>query len=152
MRKTRIRVRCFPGLFAALLAGACLLACVRTSPEQALRERVDLLQRDIDGRRADAVADALAEDFIGNDGMDRRQARRMAAALFLRYRDVRVRFGPLQVQMHGDTRAAVRFTAAATGGSGGLLPQDVQVFDVTTGWRSESGEWRMASAEWAPKL
>lgn len=152
MRMKAIWNRFFVVVFVGVLVGAGLTACARTPPEQALRERVDLLQRDIDARRADAIAEALAEDFVGNGGMDRRQARRMAAALFLRYRDVGVRFGPLQVRMHGDVRATVRFTAAASGGSGGLLPQDAQVYEVTTGWRSDDDEWLMTSAEWEPKL
>lgn len=147
-----IRTWYFAAALPVLLLGAGPTACTHTPPEQALRERVDLLQRDIQARRTDAVAEALAADFVGNDGMDRRQARRTAAALFLRYRDVGVRFGPLQVQMHGDTRASVRFTAVATGGSGGPLPQDAQVFDVTTGWRSTDGEWLVTSAEWTPRL
>lgn len=140
-------------LLCALLAAVFLLtACARTPPEQALRERLDVLQRDIDARKADAVASVLAEDFVGNDGVDRREARRIAAGLFLRYRDVGVRFGPLQVEMRGERHATVRFSAAASGGRGGLLPQDAQVYAVTTGWRLDGDDWWMTSAEWEPRL
>ena len=111
-----------------------------------------MLQRDIDARKADAVASALAEDFVGNDGLDRREARRMAAALFVRYRDVGVRFGPLQVEMRGERHATVRFTAIASGGRGGLLPEDGQVYEVASGWRMDDGDWSMTSAEWSPRL
>ncbi len=139
-------------LLLAVLSFGVLAGCARTPPEQALRERIELLQRNIDAREADELASALAEDFVGNQGMDRREARRMAAGVFLRYRDVGATFGPLQVQMQGDTHATVTFTVAATGGAGGLLPSDAQVYDVTTGWRSGDDGWQMTSAVWTPRL
>lgn len=135
----------------SLLFWVGLAGCGRPPPEQALRERIDLLQRDINARRADAIADVLAEDFVGNDGMDRRQARRTAAALFLRYRKVGARFGPLRVEMRGDGRATVRFTAVLTGGEG-ILPDEGQLYEVTSGWRLDDGDWRLVSAEWAGRL
>lgn len=139
-------------LLAGMLAAAGLAACSRTPPEQALRERIELLQRNIDARDAGEVASALAEDFVGNQGMDRREAQRTATGLFLRYRDVGATFGPLQVQMQGDTHATVKFTVAATGGAGGMLPSDAQVYDVTTGWRSGDDGWQMTSADWTPRF
>jgi len=137
---------------AAMLVAVAFCACARTPPEQALRERIDLLQRNIEAREANDVADALADDFVGNQGMDRREARRMAAGVFLRYRRVGATFGPLQVRMHGDTRATVSFTIAATGGSGGVLPGDAQLYDVTTGWRDSGDGWQMTSAEWEARM
>lgn len=142
-------------LLAALAGAAAWVAfasgCARPSPEQALRERMDQLQSAIDARDAGAVEDVLAEDFVGNAGLDRRGARRLAAATFLRYREVGVRFGPVEVELHGE-RATARFTAVATGGSGGLLPERGQLYDVTTGWRREGDDWRITSADWKPKL
>lgn len=139
-------------LIAGLLAACLSIGCARTPPEQALREQLQLLQRNIEERDASAIAEVLAEDFAGNDGMDRRDTQRMATGLFLRYRDVGASFGPLQVRMHGDTRATVAFTVAATGGAGGPLPSDAQVYEVTTGWRDDGDGWRMTSAAWSPRL
>lgn len=139
-------------MIAAALVAVAFSGCARTPPEQALREEIELLQRNIEARDAAAIGDALAEDFIGNEGLDRRGAQRMAAGTFLRYRSVGAAFGPLQVRMHGDTRATVTFTLAATGGGGGMLPSDAQVYDVSTGWRDSGDGWRMTSAQWSPRL
>lgn len=135
----------------ALAIVGCACACARTPPEQALRDTIAQLQRDIGARDADAVTSVLAEDFVGNEGMDRRGARQLAAGTFLRYREVGAKLGPLQVEMRGDRHATVRFTAAISGGAG-LVPQDGQVYQVITGWRLVDGDWMLTSADWTPAL
>lgn len=139
---------------AMLLALVLLLcsACSRTPSEQALRLRIDAIQAAIEARDAGDVQALLAEDFIGNEGLDRRGARQLAAAVFLRRRDVAARFGPVDIDMRGPGDAIARFTVVATGGSGGLLPESGQVFDVETGWRDVDGEWRLLTARWKPRL
>jgi hypothetical protein len=135
----------------ALAIVGCACACARTPPEQALRDTIAQLQRDVGARDADAVTSVLAEDFVGNEGMDRRGARQLAAGTFLRYREVGAKLGPLQVEMRGDRHATVRFTAAISGGAG-LVPQEGQVYQVATGWRLVDGDWMLTSADWTPAL
>lgn len=137
-------------LLTLALLGAS--ACTRTSPEQAVRMQVEAVQAAIEARDAGDMQALLAEDFIGNDGLDRRGARQLAVATFLRHRDIGARFGPVQVDMRGQGDATARFTVLATGGSGGLLPASGQVFDVETGWREVDGEWRLLTARWTPRL
>ena len=137
-------------LFAALVAASLLLAagCAKQAPEAAVRAQVQALQGAIDARDAGAVHALLTDDFIGNDGLDKRGARQLAAGVFLRYRDVGARLGPVEVELRGDADAIARFTVLATGGSGGLLPERGQVYAVQTGWRRVDGEWRLRSAQW----
>lgn len=150
------RTRNFLRLMAASVAGAVLLAegtaCSRESPEHAVRLQVEAMHAAIEARDAGDVHALLAEDFIGNDGLDRRGARQLAAAIFLRHRDVAARFGPVQVELRGEGDAIARFTVLATGGSGGLLPDNGQLFDVETGWRLVDGEWRLLNANWRARL
>lgn len=137
-------------LFAALVAASLLLAggCAKQAPEAAVRAQVQALQGAIDARDAGAVHALLADDFIGNDGLDKRGARQLAAGVFLRYRDVGARLGPVEVELRGDADAIARFSVLATGGSGGLLPERGQVYAVQIGWRRVDGEWRLRSAQW----
>ena len=125
--------------------------CARTPPEQALRETVSGLQAAIEARDAVAVHALLADDFIGPEGLDRNGARRLAQAMFLRYRGVGATIGPLEIVMQ-DQHARVRFDAVVTGGSGALLPESGQAYAVETGWRMEGGEWRLVNAQWGAKL
>lgn len=138
-------------VLASLVSLLLLAACTRGDPETALRATVADLQAALEERDAAAMQQHLADDFIGNQGLDRDGARRMAAAYVLRHRDVGVSTGPLEVAL-ADAHATVRFTAMLRGGSGRLLPDAAQVYDVETGWRLDDGEWKLASARWTPAL
>ena len=147
-RNDGMRTRFQAGGAALLAAAVMLAACSRTPPEEALRARVAGLEAAVDARDAGALRDFLADDFIGPGGMDDTGARRLAQGMFLRYRDIGTQLGPLAVELQ-DRHATVRFDAVVTGGAGTLLPQSGQVYDVTTAWRLEDGEWRLVSAEWS---
>lgn len=141
------RGACGGVLFVALLAGG-LASCQRSPPEQQLREAVGELQLAVESRNAGAIEDRLAADFIGPGGLDGKGARRMAQVMFLRHRDVGVALGPLQLQMQQE-HATVEFTAALTGGRGGLLPESGRIYNVRTGWRLRDNEWQLTSAQWS---
>ena len=132
----------------ALLA----VACSRASPEQAVRAQVAALQAAIDARDAGEVEALLAADFVGNDGIDRRGAKQLAAAVFLRHRDVAAKLGPVSVELRGETDAIATFSVLATGSSGGLLPEQGQVYQFQTGWRLVDGEWKLLNASWTPNI
>ena len=142
----------FPSIGRLACIGLVLVvsACSRSDPEQAVRAQVEALQQAIDARDAGAVEDLLAEDFIGNEGMDRRGAKQLAAAVFLRHREIGARLGPVTVELRGEREAIARFSVLATGGSGGLLPEQGQVYQVQTGWRLQDGDWKLLNASWTP--
>ena len=135
-----------------LVVAIAFSGCERETPEQAVRKQLVAMQGAIDARDAGAVEDLLAEDFVGNEGMDRRGARQMAAAVFLRHRDIRARLGPVEIELRGTRDAVASFNVLATGGSGGWLPERGQVYRVETGWRLVDGEWKLLTAAWTPNF
>ena len=137
----------FPIVMALAIA---LAACTRTPPEDKLRATIAGMQDAIGKRDVSALRDAMAGDFIGPDGLDRDGARRIAQVMFLRYREVGVVLGPLDVELAAQ-HATVRFSATLTGGAG-MLPDSGQIYDVETGWRLEDGEWRLVNANWKSRL
>ncbi|WP_417473255.1 nuclear transport factor 2 family protein [Luteimonas mephitis] len=133
------------GIVLAMLALAT--GCRRESAEQALRQEVAAFQAAIESRDAGGMAAFLAADFVGNDGLDRDGARRLAALYFMRNARIGITSGPLDIQLQDD-HATVRTTVVLTGGSGGLLPETGRAHAVTSGWRRERGQWRMTSLSW----
>ena len=136
----------------AVITALLVAGCGKDDPEQAVRLQVEAMQAAIDARDAGDVEDLLARDFVGNDGMDRRAIRQLAAGVFLRHREVAAKVGPVSVELRGKSDAIARFSVLATGGSGGFLPQSGQVYQVETGWRLVDGEWKLLSANWTPNL
>jgi ketosteroid isomerase-like protein len=133
-----------------LLGGIALAGCKREAPEQALRDTIAAMQAAAEARDTDALFEPIAEDFAASEGMDRQAFRRYVTVMSLRNARVSVSLGPIDVKLFGD-RATADFTAAVSGGAG-LLPENAQVYDVSTGWRLADGEWRLISAKWTPKL
>jgi len=136
-----------------LLVAVVLVAsgCARTPSEEALRETLGALQQALEDRDAATFEDLLADDFVGPDGLDRQGARRIATMSWMQHRRIGTTLGALDVKVK-DRHGTVRFAAALTGGSGNLLPDSAQVYDVETGWRFDDGGWRMTSATWQPKF
>lgn len=134
-------------LLLSLVMVVTASGCRREPPEAALRKTIAELQGAIDARDAGDVAALLSDDFVGPGGMDRDATRRYAAVVLMRHQAISTTIGPLDIALQDD-HARVRFTAALTGGDGGLLPDAARVREVDTGWRLESGEWRLLSATW----
>jgi len=134
-----------------LLIAALAPACTRSDPEAALRARMAGLASAIEAADPAAVQQFLAVDFIGNDGLDRNGARRLALGYRLRHRDIGLTVGPADVQM-APGHATVQCKVVLRGGSGGALPDNAGIYDVESGWRLESGEWMLVSARWRPAI
>ena len=138
------------GAIGALLLAGALCGCSRTPPEEALRQTIAGLEQAAEKRDAGALKSTLAEDFIGPGGMDRQGLVGMAQAVYLQHQGISANLGPLDIDLRGQG-ATVRFTAAVTGGKG-LLPDSGQVYDVSTDWRLEDGEWRLVRADWKERM
>jgi hypothetical protein len=134
----------------ALLCADLLGGCRAPPPEQALRDTIAAMETAAEDNDSDALFASFAEDFTASEGMDRRAFRQYVTLLRLRNAHLSVTLGPIDVKLFGD-RATADFTCALAGGAG-LLPSNAQVYDVSTGWRMEGGEWKLISAKWAPKL
>ena len=137
----------------ALVATVCLLlsACRSTPPEVALRKTIADMQAAAEQHKTSKFMDSVAEDFGGPQGMTRKDLQRFLIGISMQNRDVGTTIGPLDIKIIGE-RATVTFTLGASGGSGGLLPDRAQVYQVETGWRMESGDWKLISANWKEKL
>ncbi len=98
-----------------------LLGCTRAAPEQRLRATLEQMHQAIEARQIGDAMALVAEDFVGENGLDAAGLRRLMQVQMLGNQQVGVTMGPVDVVLRGDT-ATVRFTALLTGGSGRSLP------------------------------
>lgn len=124
-----------------------LVACAQAPADRRLREAMKGLQASIEAREVNPAMARIAEDFIGNDGLDRGGVRNLLRLQMLRHQSLGLTLGPFDIEVHG-RRATVRFTAVATGGTGALIPESARVWNVETGWREDDGDWLLISAQW----
>ncbi|MCH8542554.1 MAG: nuclear transport factor 2 family protein [Alcanivorax sp.] len=137
--------------FTALLLCALVLAgCSKTPPEEAIEAAIREMAEAVSERRASPVNARLSDDFVleqygGQSVMDRSDTRRMMAGLLLRYQDIRVVITNVSVtpDTQRDDLAQASFNALVTGGHGGLLPAQGQLFRVSTDWRLDGSDWQV---------
>lgn len=135
---------------ALLLLLAALAGCERAAPEQRLREQLAEMQAALSERPTEFI-EGVSEEFSGNGGMDRAAVHNLLRVQLLANQRIGAKLGPVEVEMHGQ-QATVHFTAVLTGGSGRMLPDRMQAYRVTSGWREEDGQWRIYYAQWEPQL
>ncbi|MCL1498840.1 hypothetical protein A7D16_05970 [Xanthomonas nasturtii] len=132
--------------------GFCVLAllgCTRAAPEQRLRATLEQMHQAIEAREIGDAMAPVADDFVGENGLDAAGLRRLMQLQMLGNQQIGVTMGPVEVELRGET-ATLRFTALLTGGSGRWVPDQAQTYQVTTGWRLRDGDWQLYHAQWAP--
>lgn len=132
---------------AALVLLLALCGCSRPPPEERLRSTLAQMQKALESREPARFMEHVAEDFVGNAGLDRDALQQMVRAQVLLNRDIGLTLGPVEVEM-GEGLATASFPALVAGGSGRLLPERGGAWQVTTGWRDEDGHWRLQYARW----
>lgn len=137
--------------WACALLFALLAGCAGEPAEQRLRATLDAMeQAAVERRPADFMAH-VAEDFVGNGNIDRAAMHNLLRAQLVRNASISATRGPTEVRLQGE-RAVVKFKLVVTGGSGGLLPERAQGYDIVSGWRERDGEWELFSVEWKEAL
>ncbi|AZR27429.1 hypothetical protein NX80_014215 [Xanthomonas vasicola pv. arecae] len=126
-----------------------LLGCTRAAPEQQLRATLEQMHQAIEACEIGTAMAPVAEDFVGENGLDAAGLRRLVQAQMLGNAQIGVTMGPVDVALRGDT-ATVQFTALFTGGNGRWVPDQAQTYQVTTGWRLQGSDWQLYHAQWAP--
>ncbi|MBV6815206.1 hypothetical protein [Xanthomonas campestris] len=126
-----------------------LLGCTRAAPEQRLRATLEQMHQAIEARQIGDAMAPVAEDFVGENGLDAAGLRRLMQVQMLDNQQVGVTMGPVDVALRGDT-ATVRFAALLTGGNGRWVPDQAQTYQVTTGWRLQGSDWQLYHAQWVP--
>lgn len=135
-------------LLALGMQATGLSGCRSTPAEEQVRQAIAAVSSAAEAGSASAVTAPLSEDFDGNAGeLDRRRLASMIRLLNLRGEHVGVTVGPVSIEPRGE-RLVASFTVSLTSGGGRLLPDQLGLYQVTSGWRREDGDWRCYTASW----
>jgi len=136
-------------VLAWLLLLAGMVACSRTPDDAAIRAAIDAAVAGAEARRPADVLAVVADDFIGNDGVDRDGLHDLLRAHMVVAGALGVHIpGRIDVELQGD-RAVARFGAVMTDSSGRWIPDRIRTLQFETGWRREGGAWRCYYARWS---
>lgn len=124
-------------------------ACSRSSSEERLRNLITDMRDAIPEQKTSAFMKGVAPDFIGTGGLDQEGMRQLLRLHFVRNVQIGVTLGSLDVRLGGG-EAEVAFNATLTGGSGGLLPDEMQSWRVRSDWRDGADGWQLVRASWEP--
>jgi hypothetical protein len=133
-----------------LIILSCLLsvACSRQPDDEAIRAAITAGAASVEAHRGKDVLDMVADDFVGNDGIDRAGLANLLRAQMLGANAIGVRIGSVAVELHGD-RAVARFDADVTDSSGRWIADRAATVHFETGWRREGRQWRCYNAKWS---
>lgn len=132
----------------AFLLALCVAACARTPDDQAIRASIENGVAAAQAHDASALTDVLADDFIGNDELDKPGLKSQLRGQFVVAKAIGVRVGPIDVEVNGD-RATARFDAFVTDTSGRWIPDRAATLHFETGWRREGRSWLCNNAKWS---
>lgn len=144
--------RGFALLSCMLLWLPMLAGCHRTPDEEQVRQAISAAADAARGNDADGVLAQVSDDFTGNDGeLDRHGLKQMLVLRAFRQDSTGVLIGPISVERQGD-RLIATFTLTLTGGKpGDLLPDQADIFAMSTAWKREGRHWRCYSATWSSR-
>jgi len=137
-----------------ILPAALLLALAACSQPLTVEQRVIAAIRDMEakieaGERREFMQ-RVAPDFVAQDGrMNRDQAHALVVFQLRRYERLQAQLFPIRVTETGPDTATAEFRALVTGGPG-WIPESGQVYDFSTAWRQDGGDWLLVRADWSP--
>jgi hypothetical protein len=135
----------------SLLLSGLLAACSsETSLEQQIVATLNDMEAHIEAGERGDIMDYVADDFRGQGGeLNHDQLNGLLLYQLRRYQRVHAQLLPVSVQPAGLDEAEASFQILLTGGAG-LLPVSGQLYQVSSLWRYQDGQWLLQSAMWQP--
>ncbi len=118
--------------------------------EQQIIATIRNMEAHIEAGERREFMDFVAKDFYGQGGEFKHdQLNAMLLYQLRRHKRVHAQILPITVQAAGVDEAEARFQILLTGGEG-WMPDTGQLYEVTSLWQMQEGEWRLRSAQWRP--
>ncbi len=126
-----------------------LAACSQPlTVEQQIIAEIRNMEASIEDRERRAFMGHVADEFVGQDGMTTRQQLNALVLYHLnRNQRLQAQLFPINVISTSQETAEAYFRVLITGGSS-WLPERGQMYEVTTHWNYQDGDWMLIRANW----
>jgi hypothetical protein len=126
-----------------------LFACSQPlTVEQQIIAEIRDMEASIENRGRRAFMGHVADEFLGQDGMTTRQQLNALILYHLnRNKQLQAQLFPINVNSTSQETAEAYFRILITGGSG-WLPERGQMYEITTHWEIQDGDWKLVRANW----
>lgn len=134
-----------------LLALAILLSGCNepSSPEAAIRAKIEAAQQAVEDKDAREAVASLADDFSGNHGMDKQALRRLLAVLFLQHKNIHVVITRLDIKINEYDASTAKMEAVVLAtGAERLLPKDGRMLQISGDWLNIDDDWQLKNISW----
>jgi uncharacterized protein (UPF0335 family) len=122
--------------------------------EEKIRALIDRVERAAEERDAGDVLDALADDFEGVRGEDRRDVERIVRGTFLRMKDVYVYtvIRSIDVTSQGEAEGTILVGMAGNDIDSPSQLRDLHadLYEFDLDFVEQDGEWKVSGGQWRP--
>ena len=120
------------------------------SLEQQIVATLESMEAQVEAGERRAFMGSVATDFRGQGGeLNHDQLNGLLLYQLRRYQRVHAQLLAVSVQPAGLDEASASFQVLLTGGDG-LLPENGQLYQVSSLWRFHDDKWLLQSAQWEP--
>ncbi len=134
------------------MLGIVLSGCERGPAEEQIVAAIEDIQAGIQAHDSRQVVSQLTDSFMADSSssqFDKKSIRQLMFVYFRRYPDLNILASNIDVQVNpvDPNRAQVTAMVATSGGEG-LIPDSARLFQVTSVWQIEGGDWKLSTLSW----
>ena len=128
------------------LSSLTFLSCDKTSELSKLKQKINVLVDAIEKHQMKNIANVLAQDFLTDKNLNKPQFLFYIDYQFKRNKNISISILDKEVRFN-EKNADVIFKVLLLG-SNDWLPERGQIYNVTSRWKKEKGDWVISRLRW----
>ena len=128
------------------LSSLTFLSCDKTSELSKLKQKINVLVDAIEKHQIKNIDNVLAQDFLTDKNLNKPQFLFFVDYQFKRNKNISISVLDKEIRFN-EKNADVIFKVLLLG-SNNWLPERGQIYNVTSRWKKEKGDWVMSRLRW----
>jgi len=128
------------------LSSLAFLSCDKTSELSKLKQKINVLVDAVEKHQIKNIANVLAQDFLTGKNLNKAQFLFFVDYQFKRNKNISISILDKEIRFN-EKNADVIFKVLLLG-SNDWLPERGQIYNVTSRWKKEKGDWVTSRLRW----